>query len=415
MGLPRSVYIIFLARVVNSMGNFVFPFMTLLLTSRGGMGEQQVGLFILIGSAAQVPGSLLGGKLADRVGRKKVMSLFMGLAALCFIPCAFVIDLKYGFQVIPWLFILASFFGSVAGPASSAMMNDLTLPDNRQAAFSLLYMGMNAGTAIGSIVAGFLFNNYMKFLFLGDAATTILAITLLLIFVKETKPTKEEQDVIREGQIDEKAEAGGLFAALLKRPTLLIFVVLDTVYSFIYAQAYFSLPLQSKASFGVEAGARFFGTFNMINCLEVIFLTTIITLLTRKIRATYNVSIAGLFFAVGFGMLFFANSVWMFILSTIIWTIGEIINATNIGVYLANHTPITHRGRFNSIIMIISGTGGAISPYVMGGLIAKNGITNIWPIIFFLSLAASASMFALGMSEKRKKYKSKIVENGKLL
>ncbi len=286
------------------------------------------------------------------------------------------------------------------------MMNDLTMPENRQAAFSLLYMGMNAGTAIGSIVAGFLFKNYMKLLFLGDAATTLLSIILLLLLVKETKPSKEDIDKIMEERVDEKAEIGGLLAALLRRPALLIFAALDTIYSFVYEQTRFSLPLYSNKIFGEELGASFFGTFNMINCIEVIFFTTIITLVTRKIRAIYNVAIAGIFFAVGFGMLFFVNSFWMFILSTIIWTIGEIINATNIGVYIANHTPISHRGRFNSIIYIISGTGGAISPYIMGGFIAKNGVTNVWPVIFFLSLLAAFFMFILGTSEKRRLHKS---------
>jgi MFS family permease len=401
-GMPRSVYVIFFARVVNSIGNFVFPFMTLLLTSKGGMEEQQVGLFLLAGSIVQIPGSLLGGKLADRMGRKNIMILFMGLAAFCFIPCAFLIGSETTFRFVPWFLIGSSFFGSISGPAANAMMNDLTRPENRQAAFSLLYMGMNAGTAIGSVIAGFLFHNYMKLLFLGDAVTSIISIILLILFVKETKPTKEEQEMISKERIEEKAEEGGMVAALLRRPALLIFVLIDMIYSFVYAQTYYSIPLQAKAVFGEVTGARYYGTFNMINCLEVIFLTTVITLLTRKIRAIFNVSIAGIFFAVGFGMLFFAESFWLYILSTIIWTIGEIINATNIGVYIANHTPSSHRGRFNSIINIISGTGGAISPYIMGGFIAAKGVNNIWPIIFILCLVATFSMFILGTIEKRR-------------
>jgi len=401
-GLPRSVYIIFFARVVNSIGNFVFPFMTLMLTSKGGMGEQKIGLFLLMGSVLQIPGSLLGGKLTDIMGRKKIMITFMSLAALCFIPSAFLVDYPAGFGYVPWLLILSSFFGSIAGPASGAMMNDLTQPHNRQAAFSLLYMGMNAGTAIGSIVAGFLFKNYMKLLFLGDAFTTLISVILLLKYVKETKPTLEEMNKVCEERVEEKAEAGGLLAALLRKPALLIFALLDTIYSFVYAQTHFSLPLQSNRIFGEDLGAKFFGTFNMINCLEVIFLTTVITILTRKVRAVYNVSIAGIFFAVGFGMLFFVKSFWMFALSTIIWTIGEIINATNIGVYIANHTPVSHRGRFGAIINIISGTGGSISPYIMGGFIARNGVNNVWPVIFLLAMAASFFMYLLGTFEKRK-------------
>jgi hypothetical protein len=290
------------------------------------------------------------------------------------------------------------------------MMNDLTLPENRQAAFSLLYMGMNVGSAIGMLIAGILFHNHMKLLFLGDAATTLLSILLLMFLVKETKPEKEIIEQVEEERIDEQAEQGGLLAAMLKRPALLIFAVFDMFYSFTYAQTNFSLPLQAKLVFGEILGAKYFGYFGAINCIEVIVFTTIITLITRKIRPVYNVSIAGIFFALGFGMLYFVQSFGMFVLSTVIWTVGEIINATNIGVYIANHTPITHRGRFNSIISIISGTGGAISPYLIGGFIALRGVTNVWPLIFLISLIASFSMFMLGSYEKHK-MKRTVTEN----
>jgi MFS family permease len=400
--LPRSVYVIFMARVVNCIGNFVFPFMTLLLTTKVGMGEQKVGLFLFLGFMLRIPGSLFGGWLADHMGRKKIMITFMGLASLCFIPCAFLIDSQETVQYIPWLLILSSFLGSMGGPASGAMLNDLTMPENRQAAFSLLYLGINVGSAIGNLVAGFLFSNYMKLLFLADTATTFIAIILLLKYVKETRPSKEDIRKGLEEETEERAEAGGLLSALLGRPTLLIFALLDTIYSFVYAQTHFSLPLQAKAVFGVETGATYFGTFNMVNCFEVIVFTTLITAITKRFKAIYNVSVAGIFFAVGFGMLFFVKSFWLFVISTIIWTVGEIINATNVGVYLANHTPMSHRGRFSSIIEIISGTGAAVSPYIMGGFIENNGVSSVWPVVFIMAMLASFFMLLLGSSEKRK-------------
>lgn len=400
--LPKSVYVLVFARIISSMGNFVFPFMTLLLTSKIGLGERQVGFFLLMASALQIPGALLGGKLSDIMGRKKIMIAATTLSAICLLPCAVFIDYTDTLIYIPWILILATFFNSISGPANSAMVNDLIVPSNRQAAMSLLYMAMNVGTAIGSVVSGLLFNNHMKILFVGDALSKFISIILLIKFVKETKPSDEDLDHISDlRRIDEKPEEGGLLSALLKRPMLLIFSLLNMIYSFIYAQTHFSMPLQVNSIFGEELGAGYFGTLNMINCLEVIFLTTIITVITRKIRSIYNVSIAGIFYAIGFGMLFFVNNFPLFILSTIIWTIGEIINSTNIGVYIANHTPISHRGRFNAMINIISSTGSSISPYIMGSIIEGKGVINVWPIIFILGLTASFLMFLLGSYEKR--------------
>lgn len=401
-GLPGSIYVLLFARIVISVGNFVFPFMTLLLTSKGGMSEKEAGVYLLLGSILQVPASLFGGKLTDICGRKKIMILFMGLAGLCFIPCAFIIDNPGAFTYIPWLLIASAFFNTASHPASNAMVNDLTQPHNRQAAFSLLYMGMNFGIAIGSIVAGFLFNNYVKLLFVGNALSIFLSLMLLIILMPETRPSKEDMDSISDAQSDEKAVEGGIISALLKRPTLLAFALIDIVYTFVYAQTNFAIPLKANAVFGDELGPKYYGTLNMINCLQVIFLTTLLTMATKKIRAVYNIAIAGLFYSIGFGMLTFVNGFFGFALSTVIWTTGEIISATNVGVYIANRTPASHRGRFNSIINIISGIGSSLSPYVMGGFIVSYGVNKVWPLVFVLALGASCLMFLLGKTEKIK-------------
>ncbi|MDA8440958.1 MAG: hypothetical protein M0Z55_01085 [Peptococcaceae bacterium] len=72
-GLPPSIYVIFISRIVNSLGNFVFPFLTLFLTQKLGMGEAQTGFFVMLAATVALPGLMLGGKLADHLGRKKIL------------------------------------------------------------------------------------------------------------------------------------------------------------------------------------------------------------------------------------------------------------------------------------------------------------------------------------------------------
>ena len=402
LGMPKGVYVMAFAQVVNSMGNFVFPFMTLLLTTKMGMNEKEAGFFLLLGFLIRLPGSVFGGRLADKVGRKKIIIIFMALAACCYIPCAFFVGMPSAYRYIPWLLIVSSFFQSMSMPPSGAMVNDLTVPETRQAASSLLYMGMNVGLAIGSMIAGFLFNHNMKLLFIGDAFSTLVSIILITVHVKETKPTHEEIQQIGQERAKEMGEKGSFMSALLHRPALIAFAIFDTIFAFAYTQTGFSIPLQANAIFGEGSGPELYGTIVSINCLEVILLTTILTLCTRKLRAIFNISIAGIFFAIGFGMLFFATSFWMFALSTFIWTIGEIIHATNNGVYLANHTPASHRGRFNAFQNIITNSGAAVSPYIMGAYIAGNGVSSVWPIIFILCVITSAAMLILGIVEKKR-------------
>ena len=81
-GLDRSIYFLCLAQVINSIGHFVHPFLTMFLTQKIGMDAVEAGTYVMLSAAAWVPGSLLGGKIADQFGRKRVLVIFQFLAAV---------------------------------------------------------------------------------------------------------------------------------------------------------------------------------------------------------------------------------------------------------------------------------------------------------------------------------------------
>jgi len=302
------------------------------------------------------------------------------------------------------LLILSAFFHGAAQPASTTMTTDLTNPNNRKAAFSILYLGNNIGFAVGPLIAGFLYNNYLMWIFLGDAATTFTSLVLVYLFIKETLPSKEKiEESFKLENNYEKAEKGNLWQVLWKRPRLLLFTLISLIYSFVYAQTTFSIPIQVVELFG-DKGPKMFGVIMTTNALVVSFLTIVIISLTHKIKPVLNVTLAGVFYAIGFGMIFFINGrlPWL-LFSTIIWSIGEILVTTNTNVYIANHTPMSHRGRFNAVMPVIMGVGFAIGPLIAGNFIRKYGIINIWPAICFLSIVAAVLMYFLYFSEKKRK------------
>lgn len=399
-GLPKAIYALFFAQIVNAVGNLVYPFLTFFLTQRLGFDSGAAGAFIFVASTAFVPGSLIGGKLADTLGRKVVLITAQGLAAVFLIPCAFL-----GVSpVIPWLIIGSNFFGGAANPCHEAITTDLTRGDQRQAAFSLLYLGHNIGFAVGPLIAGFLFVHALPWLFLGDVITTFIALGFVAVLVPETKPTEEEVEEHGDLSANERAEKGGLIPVLLKRPFLLAFSFLSLLLTFVYSQYTFSLPLQMEFLFP-QSGPVFYGTLMTVNALVVIFLTTPAIAITKSIRPLIVVAISSILFAVGFGMIFLIRSLGFFILSTIIWTIGEILQATNTNVYIANHTPISHRGRFNSVLPIIIGTGFAMGPPIMGQYIEVFGVTAVWVLTFFISLFGAAALLFLYWFERRSERK----------
>ena len=151
-GLPKEIYIIFVARVMNSLGGFVNPLLVLILTQKVGLDTGIAGTYITFISFIAVPGMILGGKLADSFGRKWIICICQGLGASIYIAAGFISPS----MTMVYMIMGASFFFIMCSPAYDAILADLTNPDNRKGAYSLLYMGWNLGFAIGPAIAGLL-------------------------------------------------------------------------------------------------------------------------------------------------------------------------------------------------------------------------------------------------------------------
>lgn len=72
--LPRPAWILFLGTFLNKFGAFVVPFLALYLTRRGH-SPAQTGLAIGAYGVGNLAASLLGGHLADKIGRRKTVVL----------------------------------------------------------------------------------------------------------------------------------------------------------------------------------------------------------------------------------------------------------------------------------------------------------------------------------------------------
>jgi len=144
-GFPRAIYILFICRLVNGMGFFVFPFLTLFLTKNIGLSADKVGLYLMYVEIGRVIGALLGGKFADIFGRKRMLITFQFFIAVFLFFCTFLGNSLF----ITILLTLAAFFDGATRPVYDAIMVDLSNPTNRKEIFSFIYLGLNLGLGIG--------------------------------------------------------------------------------------------------------------------------------------------------------------------------------------------------------------------------------------------------------------------------
>jgi len=388
-GLPREIYILFIGRIINCLGSFVGPLMALILTQRFGMSSAESGSFIAVQSCAQGVAMMLGGKLVDSFGRKRVIVICQSLGAIILILCG-IIPIS---MITAKMIIASSSFYCMAFTAYDALQADVTNPKNRKTAYSLLYMGINIGFAIGPIIGGFLYKNYLSLVFIGDAVTTLISMILVVTLIKEKKGIENENENKEENILEERNKLednveGSVFKVLIKRPILIIFGMIMFFINFTYAQWPFALPLQLGKLYGGD-GAKIYGLLGAANGLIVIVATPFIMRLTRKFSELMNICLGAFIYFISFLMFGFISSIPLFLLGVTVMTFGEIIGATNSSAFISNNSPASHRGRIGSVLSIIMGTGAAISPMIIGSIIDNYGMMQGY------ALTAGSAMIAM--------------------
>lgn len=85
----------------------------------------------------------------------------------------------------------------------------------------------------------------------------------------------------------------------------------------------------------------------------------------------------------------------LFILSTVIWTIGEILVTTSFGVYISNNSPSNYRASFNAVGGLSWSIGGALGTSLAGKFIDSFGLNYIWSLTFIISAIATIVMYVV--------------------
>ena len=391
-GLPREIYFLVVARIINNLGRFISPLLTLILTQKIGLDPATSGSLITIAIFLQAPCVLLGGKLADSIGRKKVICTFFTLSAFSYTVCGFLpmtIQLAY-------MLIAAGCLSAVQSSAYDAFVADYTDESNRQASYSLIYMGMNIGASIAPLLAGFLFQRHLRLLFIGDAVTSLVAVTVLALNVKDKYNVAEARNAK-----DDTAEEmnRNVFSVLFETPELIAFAFIMSLFFFTYRQWDFGLPLCLSRVFS-ENSSKIYGSLCTINGLMVIFITPFIVALTKRLKITYILALAGLFYACNFLLAPLNQNIFGFIIGIIFLTLGEICVTVNYSTLIANLAKPTHLGRISSIVGIISESGSCLSPMVIGRFIQTQGLTNAMFLVAGIALTGSVLICLLKVNKK---------------
>lgn len=381
-GLPETYWYLWTGMLINRVGGFGVLFLSLYLVKSRGLDASGAGVIVGLAGIGGAAGSLTGGVLADRWGRRKTLLFCHAATGVTMLALAFV-------TVLPAIAVttfLMGFSQAMAGPAMVAAIVDIVPEHDRQRAFNLQFWAFNLGVAAASLLAGVLAEAGFTLLFVLDGLATFLTLAVLALKVPETMPARAR-----------KATTGGLRTPLTDR-TYMTFVGLTLLMAMAFTQSSTILPLAMESD-GLRPSAYGFVTA-FAGALIVIGQLFVPKLIGRhspsRVLAVSNVALAA-----GFGLVAGIDTVPFYLVAAFIWTTGSMLGAPPNAEIIAGLSPEAMRARYQAVFYLVFPLAGFLAP-ALGGFSLQHLGSRHWIIVAALCVLAAAGHALTGPARERR-------------
>ncbi|MCF3960508.1 MDR family MFS transporter [Streptomyces fuscigenes] len=405
-GLPRAFWWLWTSTLVNRLGAFVATFMALYLTVERGYSASYAGLVASLYGLGGVIASLGGGVLADRLGRRPTM-----LVAQCATAASVaLLGLMANPVAIAAVACLVGMASSASRPAVQAMMADIVRPEDRVRAFSLNYWAINLGFAVSSALAGFVAQYSYRAGFFGEAAMTLLCAVVVYTKLPESRPGdgsgpgsgarardgRAGTDRSRSGGDGGGVRAGGeapvSMLSVVRDGRFMSVVALSFVVALIFQQGSVGLPVAMG-----EAGftSAEFGTAMAANGLLIVALQIPVTRFIQHRDPRRLLVVSSLLAGYGFGLTMFAGSLGVYVLTVVVWTLAEIVNAPTQTGLVVRLSPVQGRGRYQGMYSMSWSVAALVAPLMSGTVLDRWGARWLWGACAVLGTLAALGYWLL--------------------
>ncbi len=367
-------------------GALLFPFFALYVTKKFGVGMTEVGVLFAIFATANIIGSILGGAMTDKFGRRWMLIFGLVVSALSSLLMAVVDDLSL-------FYLLAGFVGllsNTAGPAQQAMVADL-LPEEKHAeGYGIMRVMANLAVTIGPAIGGLLAAQSYLYLFITDAVSSVITAVVVYLMLPETKPVTAATAATESESIWQTLSGYG---HVLRDKVYIAFLFISILGVIVYIQMNSTLSVYLFQVHGVpEQG---FGTILSLNAGMVVLFQFWVTRRISSRQPMLMMALGTIIFGIGFTMYGFVGSFALFLLAMVIITVGEMI-ITPIGQALvARFAPEHMRGRYMAMFGFSWGIPFAVGP-LLAGLIMDNADPNwVWYASGILAAVAATGYLLL--------------------
>ena len=387
---PRLFWIVVGISFIDRVGGtMLFPFFALYITQKFNVGMTTAGILLGTMSAFGFLGSMVGGALTDRFGRKQLILFGLVFSALSSLAFGLVTTIGMMFPLV----IVVGLLGEIAGPAHNAMIADILPEEKRQEGFGILRVVANVAWLIGPVIGGIVAKNLDYFyLFVIDAVISCIVAALFFRMLPETKPQPKASAAPTEHETIWHTVRG--YGIVLKDAGFLAFIFANILMLTVYQQMYGTLSVFLRDVHGLDP--QNYGILMTASAITVVLCQFFVSRWLRDKPPFLMMGLGTLFFLIGFSMFGYVAAYALFALALVIITIGEMIVFPVSSGLAANFAPEAMRGRYMAVFglswAIPQMFGLAAAGYVLDNF---NNPSLLWYICGGISAVSALAYYAL--------------------
>jgi len=387
---PLKFWVLVVATFIDRVGGtLIFPFFSLYVTERFGVGMTQAGVLLGIFSISSFVGSLVGGALTDKFGRRGMVIFGLVFSALSSLSMGFVNELS----VFYLLAVLVGLLSNVAGPARQAMVADM-LPEEKHAeGYGVLRVAGNLAWIVGPTIGGFLAAKSYLLLFVLDAVSSLITAAIVYKLVPETKPVASDEQ-----QQESVLETLVGYRHVVADKLYMAFLILSMLMLIVYQQMYNTLSVYLRDVHGVSTQG--YGFMLSLDAATVVVLQFWVT---RRIKDSppMLMMVAGtLFYLVGFTMYGFVATYALFVVAILFITAGEMIVMPVGQALVARLAPEEMRGRYMAFFSLAWTIPSTVGPWAAGMVMDNYDPNWVWYGGGIICAVAAAGFYALHLATR---------------
>ena len=382
---PSQFWVLVSGTFIDRVGGaLLFPFFTLYITAKFGVGMTQVGVIFAVFSLSSVVGGFIGGAMTDRLGRKRMLLFGLITSALSSLLMGVADTITLFFVVT----IVVGLLSNTAGPAQQAMVADLLPEEKRAQGFGILRVVANLAVTIGPLIGGLLAARSYMLLFISDAVASLITAVIVYFALEESMAPREE------GEEPEKmSQTFAGYRDVFRNWAYVWFLGASVLMVLVYMQMNTTLAVYLRDSFGVSAQG--FSYILSMNAAMVVIFQFPITSWVSKYRPLVIMAIGTLLYAIGFGMYGFVSTFALFLVAMAIITIGEMFVSPVGQAIVARLAPEDMRGRYMAIFGFSWVIPMAIGPLLAGLVMDNLDPAWVWYGSLILGVVAAGAYYAL--------------------